>query len=201
MKTEKKKPRFGGPPESEHTTRTKLIAKIVRECLAAETFTTESDLKEAVKVRCARLKIPYDSDLIAASLSAVNSNTRLVKPPAPRVQPARRFRQPYDDPWPEYAWPPRSASRGMTHIANTRIPIMDTPHETESPDHDVVALVRDLLETQTFATERDLRDAARLRCAQLQIPDESDHIVAALWRIHAKTLPAPNRPPRSNERR
>jgi hypothetical protein len=61
---------------SEHEGR--LLAKLVRELLHGEHFESLADLVEALKIRCARLRISWTNDGISEALSLIGSNTRLV---------------------------------------------------------------------------------------------------------------------------
>src|SRR5262245_26709562 len=55
----------------------RLLAKLLRELLAAERFSSDADVKEALKCRCARLKIHYDADTVQRALDLVASNRDL----------------------------------------------------------------------------------------------------------------------------
>lgn len=57
--------------------KTGLIAAIVHELLKVETFASLADLDDAVKVRCVRLRIPYDADGVTAGIALV-ARTRAV---------------------------------------------------------------------------------------------------------------------------
>jgi len=68
----------------------RVIAAAVHELLKVETFSNHADLTEAVKVRCARLRIPYDCGLVAAALDAVARTRPLLQgnrraAPSPRL--------------------------------------------------------------------------------------------------------------------
>jgi hypothetical protein len=49
----------------------KLIAAVVHELVTARQFDGWADLTDAVKARCARLRIPYDSGSITAAVTLV----------------------------------------------------------------------------------------------------------------------------------
>jgi len=66
--------------------RTDVIAAITHDVLSDRQFTTESDLVEAVKCRCARLHVPYDSGRVLAAITLVARTRPVVVPPA---RPAR----------------------------------------------------------------------------------------------------------------
>jgi hypothetical protein len=79
------------------------IAALTHDVLRRERFEREADLKEAVKGRCAALRIAYDSGTIATALDLVARSRRLVvdppaqarhehqAPPAPSRQEAAAF--------------------------------------------------------------------------------------------------------------
>jgi hypothetical protein len=79
-------------PFKDDENRGRLLAKLVREILlnnhAAE-FDTLADVVDALKARCARLRIPWTNDDISAALHLVASNVEM---PNPRVLDARRRR-------------------------------------------------------------------------------------------------------------
>jgi head-tail adaptor len=55
----------------------RLIARIVRTLLASEHFDSLADLTEALKCRCARLRIRWTNDDINAAYRLIASNTPL----------------------------------------------------------------------------------------------------------------------------
>lgn len=59
------------------TTDERLMARVLRDVLAHDIFPTDVDVKEALKVRCARLRIPYDATAINAALDLVATNRPL----------------------------------------------------------------------------------------------------------------------------
>jgi hypothetical protein len=64
---------------------TKLIVRVLQELVARERFECYGDLKEALKCRLARLKIPYDGGLIAEALDRLEEGGRrplITTPPA-----------------------------------------------------------------------------------------------------------------------
>jgi hypothetical protein len=64
---------------SENAPNPRLLAKLIRELLAHEKFTSLADLVEALKCRCARLKIRWSNDGLGEALRLVGSNTPLVE--------------------------------------------------------------------------------------------------------------------------
>jgi hypothetical protein len=79
------------------------IAVVVRDVLASASFDTLADLTEAVKARCASLRLKYSGDdiseayrLIASNRALVGHAPRLVPPPAepePAAPPAEERQQ------------------------------------------------------------------------------------------------------------
>ncbi len=57
--------------------RSRLLARIVRTLLASETFDSLPDLTEALKCRCAQLRIKWTPDDITEAFRVVESNTPL----------------------------------------------------------------------------------------------------------------------------
>jgi len=68
-------------PEPQRTP-TRLLAAIVHDVIDRDGFTTIADLADAVKARCARLRIPYDAATITAAIALV-ARTRPVLEPTP----------------------------------------------------------------------------------------------------------------------
>lgn len=66
--------------------RSRLLARIVRTLLASETFDSLPDLTEALKCRCARLRVTWTPDDITEAYRVIASNTTLPGEPvkAPR---------------------------------------------------------------------------------------------------------------------
>jgi head-tail adaptor len=62
----------------------RLLARLVRVLLARETFESLTDLTEALKVECARLKIRWTNDDITAAYRLIESNRPLPGTPARR---------------------------------------------------------------------------------------------------------------------
>jgi hypothetical protein len=62
------------------------VAAVLLELIKVERFTTYADLADALKFRCARLRIPYDSGIVSAALEQVEAvHGRLIE-----LQPRRR---------------------------------------------------------------------------------------------------------------
>jgi hypothetical protein len=76
------------PDEKPTTTATiRLVARVLRTLVAEQKFETYADLKDALKTRLARLRIPASPDDVAAALDLVESNTPAVDLSARRVEP------------------------------------------------------------------------------------------------------------------
>jgi hypothetical protein len=69
-------------------TKSRLIARIVREILKTESFDTMADLTEALKTRLALLRIRWTNDEISDAYALIDTNTPLLRPP-PAVTPVR----------------------------------------------------------------------------------------------------------------
>lgn len=67
----------------ETVTATKLIVRVLQDLVAAEHFDTYADLADALKCRCAQLKIPYDGGLVSDALDRLElgGKVRLVGVP------------------------------------------------------------------------------------------------------------------------
>ena len=63
--------------EHEITTTSRLLARLVRDLLATEKFETLACLTEALKCRCARLRIGWTNDAIGDAYRLIESNTPL----------------------------------------------------------------------------------------------------------------------------
>lgn len=79
----------------DHATQSRLLAKLVRELLRCERFESLADLTDAIKHRCARLRIAWQPDDISDAYRLIASNTDLVGParaarvaPEPQSEPA-----------------------------------------------------------------------------------------------------------------
>jgi hypothetical protein len=55
-----------------------VIAAVVHDVLAAEKFDAVADLSEAVKCRCASLKIPYDAGAVTEAIQLVERTRPVV---------------------------------------------------------------------------------------------------------------------------
>jgi hypothetical protein len=69
----------------EENNRTRQLAKLVRELVTTEHFDRLADLTDALKFRCARLRIPWTNDTISAAYTLVASNRPLVGQVATRT--------------------------------------------------------------------------------------------------------------------
>lgn len=60
-------------PDQKHdgpivTTALRLVVRVLQDIVATQTFTSYVDLREGLKERCAKLKIPYDSQLVGDAI-------------------------------------------------------------------------------------------------------------------------------------
>lgn len=103
-------------------TNTGVIAALLHELLKRGTFATAADLKDAVKARCAVLRIPYDSGTIAEAIDSVERTRRTLPDPLPRVTNPKHIERP-DEVRPMtreeassllVAWHVKDAARRMT---------------------------------------------------------------------------------------
>ena len=63
----------------EKVRRTRLAAKLLREVLAGERFADRGSAKEALKLRLARLRIPYDVDVVEGACDLLESHRTLTE--------------------------------------------------------------------------------------------------------------------------
>ena len=74
------------------TTDGRLLAALLRDVLARESFDTLADLTETLKRRCARLRIPWTNDAIGDAFRMVGSNRPLTAADQRAAQDVRRRR-------------------------------------------------------------------------------------------------------------
>jgi hypothetical protein len=60
-------------------TNARLLARIVRTVLASERFDSLADLTDALKYRCAQLRVPWTPHDITDAYRLIGSNTPLVR--------------------------------------------------------------------------------------------------------------------------
>jgi hypothetical protein len=70
-------------------TRIGVLAAVVHDVLTAQQFETFADLAEAIKTRCAALKIPYDGGRVSEALQVVARTRPVLTPRAGRATPRR----------------------------------------------------------------------------------------------------------------
>src|SRR5262245_28201941 len=70
--------------------RARLVAKVLRELVAGETFETLADVTDALKFKLARLRIGWTNDDISDALTWVGSNVELVHRPVQPFVPVRQ---------------------------------------------------------------------------------------------------------------
>jgi hypothetical protein len=66
----------------DHETKSRLLAKLVRELLTSERFETLADLTDALKARCSKLKISQTPADVTEAFRVIASNTSLANEPA-----------------------------------------------------------------------------------------------------------------------
>ena len=49
----------------------RLVVRVLQDVIRSESFTTYGDVAEALKARCARLRIPYDCGLVSAAIDQI----------------------------------------------------------------------------------------------------------------------------------
>jgi hypothetical protein len=68
-----------------------VIAAVIHDVLTAEKFDAVADLSEAVKRRCATLKIPYDAGTVTEAIQVVERTRPVVAPMGiKRIKPLER---------------------------------------------------------------------------------------------------------------
>ena len=60
-------------------THSRVIAKLMRDVLRAEEFSTLADLVDATKTRCARLRIRWTNDELNQAMTVIASNRSLTR--------------------------------------------------------------------------------------------------------------------------
>jgi hypothetical protein len=68
-----------------------VIAAVVHDVIQAEKFETLSDLADAVKCRCALLKIPYDAGAVTEAIQLVERTRPVVAAGVKPIRPIKRF--------------------------------------------------------------------------------------------------------------
>ncbi len=75
-------------------TKSRLIARIVREILKTESFDTLADLTEALKTRLGLLRIRWTNNEITDAYTLIETNTPLLRPPPTTRRPASLHPEP-----------------------------------------------------------------------------------------------------------
>ena len=65
-----------------------VVAAVIHELLKVDTFPNEGTLAEAIKARCASLRIPYDSGTVGAAMVLVGRTRPLVEPAPAQPRPS-----------------------------------------------------------------------------------------------------------------
>jgi hypothetical protein len=71
----------------DYETKSRLLAKLLRELLDSNRFENLADLADALKTRCAKLKIKYREDDVTAAMKMLASNRQIADTPK-GLQPA-----------------------------------------------------------------------------------------------------------------
>ena len=107
------------PARNPDETHARLLARLVRELLrTGGPFASLADLTDALKVRCARLRISWTNEAIEAAYRLIDSNTDLVAEPLRLVRPAPDLRPPLS----------REEARAMLDHLRTAAKPMPTAH-------------------------------------------------------------------------
>jgi hypothetical protein len=87
-----------------YETKSRILAKVLRDLLRTETFDTLADLTDALKARSAQLKIAWTADELNDAFTVIDSNTPLIperypKPTNPKhiERPEESFDPPKDE--------------------------------------------------------------------------------------------------------
>src|SRR5262249_22641589 len=64
----------------------RLVVRVLQDVVRREQFDRISDVAEALKTRCARLRIPYDSGLVSAAIDQVERGGQLPICPLPAAR-------------------------------------------------------------------------------------------------------------------
>ncbi len=75
--------------EQNPQSKTRLLAKVLRDVLSRSTFATLADLTDVLKWRCAALRLQFSNDDIAAAFQLVGSNHPLSTPVTPMLEPEK----------------------------------------------------------------------------------------------------------------
>jgi hypothetical protein len=146
---------------------TRLIAKVIRDLGALDTFESYADLKDAVRRRLARLRIRYQPADLDDAIALVDSNTQLVRP-----QPldARAHVGDGDGAARELERPPDHAEACaiLTRLGIGAVPVLSVPAVRELSPREIRSrqYQRDRAKALRMVTD-ELLDAEQ-RCAALE---------------------------------
>lgn len=119
--------------ERKPKTTTGVIAAVIHELLKAESFSSIADLKEAIKCRCATLRIPYDATAVYEALDLVERTRETVPSRLPRGNPQHIERQ--DGPTPVS----RAEAAAILQRLGVRVPSMRSVPPPPETDEDFEA--------------------------------------------------------------
>lgn len=77
-------------PIHDVTTPRRLVVKVLQDVTAKQTFETYADLAEALKARCAKLKIPYHAGLVTEAIAQLEQGAKKPLIPLPEEKPRGR---------------------------------------------------------------------------------------------------------------
>ena len=86
------------PGKHDVSTNLRRVVKVLRALLKTERFDTYPDVFESLKVRCARLRIPYDASLVSDAVTQVEKGGErpiISRPPAPKELGPLRHEYPF----------------------------------------------------------------------------------------------------------
>ena len=137
----------------------RVLAKILRDVLAAETFTSDVDVKDALKSRCARLRVPYDAATIDRALALVASNRALSTPEPPAAPP------------PVVESVPLTRADAADVLARLRVHLRSLPSVRELTPVEIGRLTHDAARARALWLVLDAIAATSARCDALESED------------------------------
>jgi hypothetical protein len=154
-------------------TKSRLLATLIRDMIRAESFASLADLTDALKFRCARLRIPWTPDDISAALQWVGSNRPLVTSEVPPPRPAART-----DPDPVGLTRDQASATLARLLRGQPGPIRTMPAARPR----TVAQVRaaDRVRALTLVLDELLDTARRCETLEQQEPISNDHAVGGV---------------------
>src|SRR5262245_43231293 len=98
-----------------------IIAAVLHELLKRESFATYPDLKEALKCRCATLRIPYEQDKISEAPDLVERNRKLLTHGRQSQRYPRRTQGPADSRGGRVYLPQSRGQSGFVRLGGIRL--------------------------------------------------------------------------------